>query len=115
MRFNFILDTGDTNLADEALKVEAEKLIKYFLAALTVSEQDLWVNLSPYEKDRIIPEAFGVTEMGRDLLGTGLYPQTINSVTDVSRARDGPKILGQGLRRGPKQIWQREYSGQYLQ
>ena len=31
-------------------------------------EDDLWVNLSPYEKDRIIPEAFGQTEMGRDLL-----------------------------------------------
>ena len=26
------------------------------------------INLSPYEKDRIIPEAFGQTEMGRDLL-----------------------------------------------
>ena len=31
-------------------------------------EDDLWVNLSPYEKDRIIPEAFGETELGRDLL-----------------------------------------------
>ena len=30
--------------------------------------EDLWVNLSPYEKDRIIPNAFGQTEMGRDLL-----------------------------------------------
>jgi hypothetical protein len=26
------------------------------------------VNLSPYESDRIIPEGFGFTEMGRDLL-----------------------------------------------
>ncbi|NLE65667.1 MAG: hypothetical protein GX606_07125, partial [Elusimicrobia bacterium] len=33
-----------------------------------VPEKDLWVNLSPYEPDRIIPEAFGRTEMGRDLL-----------------------------------------------
>ena len=46
----------------------ASRLIKYFLAALTVPEKDLWVNLSPYEKDRIVPEAFGQTEMGRDLL-----------------------------------------------
>ncbi|MBF0122582.1 MAG: hypothetical protein HQL21_04120, partial [Candidatus Omnitrophica bacterium] len=44
------------------------RLIKYFLASITVPEKDLWVNLSPYEKDRIIPDAFGVTEMGRDLL-----------------------------------------------
>ena len=28
----------------------------------------MWVNLSPYEKDRIIPRGFGTTEMGRDLL-----------------------------------------------
>jgi hypothetical protein len=28
----------------------------------------MWVNLSPYEKDRIVPESFGQTEMGRDLL-----------------------------------------------
>ncbi|MFH0753207.1 MAG: hypothetical protein V2A70_01425 [Candidatus Omnitrophota bacterium] len=47
---------------------DASRLIKYFLAALTVPEKDLWVNLSPYEKDRIVPEAFGQTEMGRDLL-----------------------------------------------
>jgi hypothetical protein len=47
---------------------EANRLIKYFLAALTVPEKDLWVNLSPYEKDRITPDAFGQTEMGRDLL-----------------------------------------------
>ena len=26
------------------------------------------INLSPYEKDRIIPPSFGQTEMGRDLL-----------------------------------------------
>ena len=44
------------------------KLIKYFLASLTIPEKDLWVNLSPYEKDRIIPQSFGLTEMGRDLL-----------------------------------------------
>src|SRR5882672_274307 len=31
-------------------------------------EKDLWVNLSPYEKDRTIPEALSQTDMGRDLL-----------------------------------------------
>ncbi len=52
----------------DALKQEINKLIKYFLAALTVPEKDFWVNLSPYEKNRIVPDAFGQTEMGRDLL-----------------------------------------------
>ncbi len=67
--FNFIVDTGDTNLTGDALKQESNKMIKYFLAALTVPEKDLWVNLSPYEKDRIIAGGFGRTEMGRDMLG----------------------------------------------
>ena len=68
LRFDFIVDTGDTTLTGKDLKSESAKLIKYFLAALTVPEDDLWVNLSPYESDRIIPKAFGATEMGRDLL-----------------------------------------------
>ncbi len=62
-RFDFILDKGDAKAEGDSLR-----LIKYFLASLTVPEKDLWVNLSPYEKDRIVPEAFGQTEMGRDLL-----------------------------------------------
>ena len=67
-RFDFILDKGDGQFSKNALKYESSKLIKYFLASLTVPEKDLWVNLSPYEKDRIIPNSFGLSEMGRDLL-----------------------------------------------
>jgi len=67
-RFEFILDKGDNALSNDQLKDESSKLIKYFLASLTIPENDLWVNLSPYEKDRIIPQSFGLTEMGRDLL-----------------------------------------------
>ncbi len=67
-RFDFIVDSGHSGLKGEGLKPESTKLIKYFLASLTIPEDDLWVNLSPYEKDRIVPDEFGVTEMGRDLL-----------------------------------------------
>src|ERR1700733_3113115 len=67
-RFDFILDKGDSELSNDQLKDESSRLIKYFLASITVPEKDLWVNLSPYEKDRIIPNSFGLTEMGRDLL-----------------------------------------------
>src|SRR5580698_4428810 len=52
--FDFILDQGDSpgsgNIASESTR-----LIKYFLASLTIPEKDLWVNLSPYEKNRIVP------------------------------------------------------------
>ena len=73
-RFDFILDVGDGSPVPNKggvtppLQQESLKLIKYFLASLTIPEKDLWVNLSPYEKDRIVPESFGQTEMGRDLL-----------------------------------------------
>ena len=68
-RFDFILDKGDGTATAAQIKADATRLIKYFLASLTIPESDLWVNLSPYEKDRIIPDAFGQTGMGRDLLG----------------------------------------------
>ncbi len=68
LRFDFLIDIGDSRLSGAPLKNESTRLIKYFLAALTVPEKDLWVNLSPYEKDRIAPNEFGVTEMGKDLL-----------------------------------------------
>jgi hypothetical protein len=68
--FDFIVDSGNTSLSaqDPALKEESNKLIKYFLAALTIPEKDLWVNLSPYEKDRMVADNLGQTDMGRDLL-----------------------------------------------
>ena len=74
-RFDFIMDIGDdvslrgaSLVTKQSLKEQSTKLIKYFLASLTIPEKDLWVNLSPYEKDRVIPQSFGLTEMGRDLL-----------------------------------------------
>ncbi|MBF0331281.1 MAG: hypothetical protein HQL17_05030 [Candidatus Omnitrophica bacterium] len=67
-RIDFIMDRGD-----EGKSVDANRLVKYFLASLAVPEKDLWVNLSPYEKDRIVPAAFGQTEMGRDLLAQDYF------------------------------------------
>jgi hypothetical protein len=66
--FDFIVDVGQDHLQGQALKQEGEKLIKYFLASLAIADKDLWVNLSPYEKNKIVPQALGQTEMGRDLL-----------------------------------------------
>ncbi|MBF0387134.1 MAG: hypothetical protein HQL20_04675, partial [Candidatus Omnitrophica bacterium] len=85
-RFDFILDKGDSVGTEDSLKLESARMIRYFLASLTVPEKDLWVNLSPFEKERIVPAAFGQTEMGRDLLAEDyllkqltasvIYPET---------------------------------------
>ncbi len=64
-RFDFVLDRGK---GMNGMREESTKLVKYFMAALTTPDKDIWVNLSPYEKDRIVPDSFGKTEMGRDLL-----------------------------------------------
>ncbi|MGE0269238.1 MAG: hypothetical protein AB7S78_12375 [Candidatus Omnitrophota bacterium] len=68
LEFDFIIAKGDSGLDPEQFSEETKRLVKYFLAALTVPEGELWVNLSPYEQDKIIARSFGQTEMGRDLL-----------------------------------------------
>ena len=67
-RLDFIVDAGQSGLADEALRAEGARLINYFLTALTIPARELWVNLSPYERERMIPDQLAATEMGRDLL-----------------------------------------------
>ena len=67
-KFDFIIGRGEDNLKGEDFQKEAIKLIKYFMTSLTVPDDEMWVNLSPYEKDRIIADDLGDTEMGRDML-----------------------------------------------
>ena len=73
LKFNFIIDVGDDSLQGEELKQESEKLIKYFMASLTVPEDEMWVNLSPYEKNRIIADGLGKTDMGKDMLAQDYF------------------------------------------
>jgi len=68
LKLEFVIDPGDSDMGEQAFKEESGRLVRYFLASMTLPEDDLWVNLSPYEKERIIPEAFSQTEMGRDVL-----------------------------------------------
>ncbi|MEI8012266.1 MAG: hypothetical protein WCI27_07290, partial [Candidatus Omnitrophota bacterium] len=91
-RFDFILAPGDSKASQEQLKAESTRLIKYFLAALTIPEKDLWVNLSPYEKDRIVPDAFGRTEMGRDLLAEDYLLKQITASLVYPEGETGKKF-----------------------
>jgi D-3-phosphoglycerate dehydrogenase len=68
LEFQFIVDTGKGPQDTVSIKDQANQLVKYFLAGLTIPEGDLWVNLSPYEKNRMVPAALGQTDLGRDLL-----------------------------------------------
>jgi hypothetical protein len=68
LRFDFIIDKGQDNASEMEFSEASQRMINYFLASLTIPENDYWVNLSPVEKDRVIPETLIKTELGRDLL-----------------------------------------------
>jgi len=98
LKFDFLMDTGLSHLKGAALSDEALKIMKYFLTALTIPEDDLWVNLSPYEKDRIIQGNFGQTIMGRDLLAQDYILKQLTASLIYPE-----KALG-------KEFWQQVYS-----
>ncbi|MFH0753720.1 MAG: hypothetical protein V2A70_04070 [Candidatus Omnitrophota bacterium] len=91
-RMDFILDKGDSTDSQSQWQSESSRLVKYFLASLTIPEKDLWVNLSPYEKNRIVPEAFGQTEMGRDLLAQDYILKQITASLMYPEADVGKKF-----------------------
>ncbi|MBF0531693.1 MAG: AAA family ATPase [Candidatus Omnitrophica bacterium] len=68
LHFDFIFDPGQSSMSTNHSEKEASRIVKYFLAALALPEKDRWVNLSLQESGRIIPEIFGLTDMGRDML-----------------------------------------------
>ncbi len=98
LKFDFLMDTGHSHLEGKGLSDEALKIMKYFLTALTIPEDDLWVNLSPYEKGRIIQDNFGQTVMGRDLLAQDYILKQLTASLVYPE-----KALG-------KEFWQQVYS-----
>jgi|GEM_PF-6683378 len=69
MDFDFVLDPGSVCMTTpDQISRESEILIKYFLTSLAFPEDDLWVNLSPGEPNRIIPDGLARTDMGQVML-----------------------------------------------
>ena len=67
-KLSFIIDNGDNILSEREIKSQSEKLIRYFLAALTIPGDELWVNLGPGEKNRVAPDILSQTELGAGML-----------------------------------------------
>ena len=97
LRFDFMVDSGNSGFTPDQIKGESNHLVKYFLAAMTVPQNDLWVNLSPYDADRIIPDALGRTELGQDMLAQDYILKQMSS-----SLLDPEKDLG-------KEFWARVY------
>lgn len=102
-KFDFIIYRGKKPFTDAQKNQEYAKLIKYFLASLAVPDEDQWVNLSPYEKNRIIKEDFGKTAMGRDLLAQDYLLKQITASLIYPQGK-----LGQ-------QFWDSVYARAYKQ
>jgi len=97
LKFDFVIDKGSAGSSPEDLSIQARRLVRYFLACVTMPSKDLWVNLSPYEADRIVPNELQSTDIGRDLLSQDyILKQVASTLTD-------PKT-GLG-----KQFWQKVY------
>lgn len=83
--FDFIVDDGQSTINKEELTNEIQTIAKFFLTTLTIPEKELWVNLSVYEKDRMLSEEFSQTLMGQKLLEQDYYLKQISaSLTDPS-------------------------------
>jgi len=76
LKMEFIIDSGDQK---EVTKEEASQLIRYFLCGLTIPEEDIWVNLSSYEEDRITTPKLAETDLGRDLLAQDYILKQLSS------------------------------------
>jgi hypothetical protein len=79
LNMEFIIDPGTDGKVDQE---KASLLIKYFLAALTIPQENLWVNLSTYEQNRVIPPSLSQTDLGADMLAQDyILKQVAASIT----------------------------------
>ncbi|MCP4651829.1 MAG: hypothetical protein GY858_00365 [Candidatus Omnitrophica bacterium] len=79
LNIEFIVDTSSK---DNVSREEASRLIRYFLAGLTLPQGELWVNLSPHEEDRVASGNLALTDLGKDMLGQDYcLKQLVSSLT----------------------------------
>ncbi len=104
LRFDFLVYQGDEKFSSPQEQDEYQKLIKYFMAALTVPDDNQWVNLSPYEKNRIIEKDFAQTEMGRNLLAQDYLLKQITASLMYPEEKLGQKFWDRVFSRAQKEL-----------
>lgn len=90
----FIVDGGEQELTKTDLYRETEELIKYFLTCLTIPDEKFWVNLSPHEENRIIPDSLGKTAVGRELLMQDYFLKQITASLMYPEEQIGKEFWG---------------------
>jgi len=97
LQIEFVIDKQQEK---SVTKEDIKRLVSYFMAALTIPETELWVNLSPYEQDRIIPNELGQTAFGEGLLAQDYFLKQLASSLTYPESASG------------KNYWQMVLSGQ---
>lgn len=72
--------------------LEVSRLVRYFLGFLAVSEDKYWVNLSPYEDKRIIPQDLAKLDIGKDLLIEDYILKQLTASLTSFNTKKGEKI-----------------------
>lgn len=67
-KIEFFFTSNLTQLSKKSQKATKKRLIEQFFTAVTTPEKELWINLSPNERYRIINDKLAGTEYGKDLL-----------------------------------------------
>lgn len=83
--FTFYLDPLGSG---KAKTKDIQRLIKYFLGFLAIPDNNLWVNLSPYEGNRIIDDSLAGLDIGKDMLIEDYLLKSLTaSLTDPKTAQ----------------------------
>ena len=102
LKLEFLIDTADRK---EVSKEEAERLVRYFMAAVTVPQEDLWVNLSPYETDRVMTQELSGTELGETLISQDYVLKQFSSSLTSPDAQLGREFWAVAQGESFNKIW----------
>lgn len=78
-QFQFMIDAGVESVTSEAINTQAQRLAEFFLTALALPEEALWVNLAPQEGDRVMERALAETGAGRVMLEQDLMLKQLSA------------------------------------
>lgn len=88
LKFKFYFDTMNKGNISEK---DINRMIKYFLGFLSLPQDLLWVNLSPYEKDRVIDPILANLDIGKALLLQDYLLKQLTTVLIDPRLPQGKK------------------------
>ena len=93
LKLEFIIAGNDRRSVS---KGQIKKIVNYFLAGLSIPEENLWVNLSPYEEDRIIDSTLAETELGEEFLKQDYILKQLASSLTHPDTESGKKYWSKG-------------------